>query len=109
MCASAINIPPDNRFIYVTNRLECNSKGDAVVWFKVSTDGRSLQRAGELRTGLDHPRAAEIFECKGKLHYIVGSKTEKGAVVYSIDTESGELKEIARNQDVLSPSGFVAV
>jgi 6-phosphogluconolactonase (cycloisomerase 2 family) len=109
MCASAINMTPDKRFIYITNRLESHPKGDAIVWFMVSSDGRNLERMGELRTGLDHPRAAEIFEYDGRNYYIVGSKTEMGAVVYFIDMENGNLKEIARNADVLSPSGFVAV
>jgi len=109
MCASAINITQDQQFIYVTNRLESHPEGDAVVWFKVAPNGRSLERMGELRTGLDHPRAAEIFESSGISYYIVGSKTEKGAVVYSIDGGNGNLTEVARNADVLSPSGFVAV
>lgn len=106
MCASAINTTPDKRFIYVTNRLEGHPHGDAVVWFKVASNGRSLQRQGELRTGLDHPRAAEIFELEGQAYYVVGSKTEKGAVVYRVE-ETGVLEEIARNKDLLSPSGFV--
>lgn len=115
MCASSINITSNNRHIYVTNRLESNPKGDAIVWFDISQDGKELTRKGEIRTGLDHPRAAEIFRCEnndnhdGKEFYIVGSKTEKGAVVYGIDGNTGELKEVARNMEVLSPSGFALV
>lgn len=99
----------DKRFIYVTNRLENHEAGDAVVWFKVTSDGRSLQRQGELRTGLDHPRAAEIFEHDGISYYVVGSKTEKGAVIYRINANDGGLQEVARNKDVLYPSGFALV
>jgi 6-phosphogluconolactonase (cycloisomerase 2 family) len=109
MCASAIHATPDFRFIYITNRLESNPKGDAIVWFRIAEDGRSLQQQGKLRTGLDHPRAAEIFDCQDSLYYIVGSKTERGAVVYKIDAGSGALEEVARNMDVLSPSGFVRI
>lgn len=109
MNASAISMTPDYKFIYITNRLESHPEGDAVVYFKITGEGRALERIGEIRTELDHPRAAEIIACNGGLYYIVGSRTEKGAVVYEINGQTGELKEVARNKEVISPSGFALV
>lgn len=109
LCASAINLTEDGRHLYITNRLENHPDGDAVVWFSTSKDGRELQRQGELRTGLDHPRGAELFDAHGKSYYIVGSKTGRGAVVYERSKVDGDLTEAARNVDVVAPSGFALV
>lgn len=109
MCAAALVATPDFRYIYATNRLESHEKGDAIVWFRISEDGRGVTRLGELRSGLDHPRAAEIFEAGGQLYYIVGSKTETGAAIYKIDSSTGALSEFARNKEVISPVGFVVI
>lgn len=111
MNGAAISITPDSQFIYVTNRLEANPEGDAVVGFKVLEGGKALERIGQTRTGLDHPRAAEIFVCEqdGEWYYIVGSRTEKGAAVYQVNKRTGNLKEVARNTEVIQPSGFAVV
>lgn len=110
MNAAAILISPDSKTIYVTNRLEGNSAGEAIVWFSVAEDGSRLRREGEIRSGLDHPRGAELLTIDGAQYLITGSRTEKGAVVYECDpANGGALKELARNDHVLQPSCFVVV
>jgi 6-phosphogluconolactonase (cycloisomerase 2 family) len=107
MNAAAILLSSDSRFLYITNRLEGNPKGDSLVWFAVSADGSNVERKGEIRTGLDHPRGAALFKHQEQEYLITGSKTEKGAVVYRVDTETGNVQEVARNTSVQHPSCFV--
>ena len=110
MNAAAILLSPDDAFIYITNRLEGNEEGDAIVWFSVvSTDASQLSRAGELRTRLDHPRCAELFMHENRHYLIVGSKTQLGAVVYERDVPTGALSEVARNDEIVHPSAFALV
>ena len=109
MNAAAILLSPDDAFIYTTNRLEGNERGDAIVWFSVSKDGSQLTRQGELRTALDHPRCAELFAHEDRHYLIVGSKTQTGAVVYERATQTGALSEVARNDEIVHPSAFALV
>lgn len=105
--AAAILLSKDARSVYVTNRLEGHWDGDALVWFSVSEDGSQLSRKGELRVGLDHPRAAQLLEVDGKEYLITGSKTQTGAVIYERNPATGDLAEVARNGDVVHASCFL--
>ena len=109
MNAAAILLSPDDAFIYVTNRLEGNEQGDAILWFSVSQDGSQLTREGELRTALDHPRCAELFAHEERHYLIVGSKTQTGVVVYERAMQTGALSEVARNDEIVHPSAFALV
>ena len=68
---------------------------------------RTLQRRGELRTGLDHPRCAYTFLVADRKFLIVGSKTQSGIVIYERHKETGDLKEVVRNMDVIGSSCFL--
>ena len=106
MNGAAVVLTSNSRYVYVTNRLEGREEGDAVVWFSTGEDGASIERKGELRTGLDHPRCAYRFAISGQDYLIIGSKTQTGAVIYACRND-GSLDEIARNNDVDQPSAFV--
>lgn len=105
--AAAILLSKDAHSLYVTNRLEGHVQGDALVWFSVSQNGSQLSRQGELRTGLDHPRAAQLLELDGTEYLITGSKTQKGAVIYRRDAKTGDLTEVARDESVVHASCFL--
>jgi 6-phosphogluconolactonase (cycloisomerase 2 family) len=107
MFASAILLSADNRFIYITNRMENHPEGDAIVWLEISKDGDKLSKKSEVRTGLDHPRGAQLSE-DGR-YLITGSKTQKGAVLYERNAQHGSLKEVARNEDVIAAACFVDI
>lgn len=105
MNGAAILLTEDGRFLYATNRLEQHPDGDAIVWFSVSGNGDTIQRLGEIRSGLDHPRCAYLFSAEQKNYLIAGSKTQTGAVIYE-RKDDGSLVEVARQEKVQHPSCF---
>ena len=108
MSASAIMIAPDNRFLYVTNRDEGHREGDAIVWFSIPSDGATLSRAGELRSGVQHPRAASLVGPIGD-YLVTGSPKADGVVIFSRNTRTGDLTLLDTFPEVIAPSSFLAV
>ena len=106
MSASAILLSPDGCFLYVTNRDENHKDGDLIVWFSISACGTQIARAGELRCGFQHPRAAALVGMDGR-YLVVGSCFENGVKIYSRNIESGALKEGEYLLDVTQPSCFL--
>jgi 6-phosphogluconolactonase len=104
MCAAAILISPDDRFLYISHRLEHHPEGDALVWLEILEEGARVTRRGHIRTGQDNLRGAAISR-DGRF-VITGSRKGKGAVLYERD-EDGSLRLVARNEHVVMPSCFV--
>jgi 6-phosphogluconolactonase (cycloisomerase 2 family) len=101
MAASAILI--SHPYVYVSNRDDPSPEGDSIVIFRTSGP---LEIVVEIRTGLKHLRGMAFIGEEDR-YLIAGGEEGGGAKVYErIDGGVG-LKEVARNESVKAPTGFL--
>lgn len=111
MLAAEILIPQPNTsfptpYIYLSNRNDPSPAGDIISIFDFASDPSKLQLVAEVRTGLKHARGM-LFGGQDDKYLVVGGANGGGVKVFErIDGGKG-LKEIARNEGVKAPTGFL--
>lgn len=113
MLAAEILIPKPNTsfpipYIYISNRNDPSPYGDSLSIFDF-TSGSSLGKPeliAEVRTGLNHVRSILFGGLDDK--YLVAGGVDGGGVKIFERTEGGRgLKEVAKNEFVPAPTGFL--
>ena len=90
-----IHLSPDEKFLYVSNRLEA----DGVVVFKVNNGGQ-LQRVGYQPTG-KHPRNFMITPSGN--HLLVACRDDNNIEIYKRDAATGLLSATGKSIKLPSP------
>lgn len=96
-----IQISPDGRFLYVSNRGQ-----NAIVRFAIANDGR-LRRLGYTPTQGKTPRFFTLTPCGRRL--FVANQDSDTIVVYDVDRASGDLTPAGTEIKVGSPSAISLV
>ncbi len=93
--SAAIHLHPNGKFVYVSNR-----GYNAIGAFKIMEDGR-LEKVGDVRQGIQIPRDFNI-DPTGKF-MVVANQTKNNLVVYSVNSETGELSFLHESVDTKEP------
>lgn len=108
MLAAEILIPtPNERFqtpyLYVSNRNDPSPEGDTISIFAIADD--TLDLISEVATGLNHVRGMTFGGVDSE--WLVAGGTKGGGVkVFQRVEEGKNLKEVAHDPTVQSPTGF---
>lgn len=111
MLAAEILIPQPNSsfptpYIYLSNRNDPSPGGDIISIFDFTSDPSKLQLIAEVRTGLNHVRGI-LFGGQDDKYLVAGGVNGGGVKVFErIDGGKG-LKEVAKNEGVGAPTGFL--
>lgn len=108
MLAAEILIPTPNEqfptpYLYVSNRDDPSPEGDTISIFSIADD--ALDLISEVPTGLNHVRGIAIGGLNSE--WLIAGGTKGGGVKIFQRVEEGKnLKQVAYNPDVQSPTGF---
>ncbi|XP_006461477.1 hypothetical protein AGABI2DRAFT_192976 [Agaricus bisporus var. bisporus H97] len=111
MLAAEILVPQPNSsfptpYIYLSNRNDPSPAGDIISIFDFTSDPNKLQLIAEVRSGLKHVRAISFGGPDDK-YLLAGGVSGGGVKVFErIDGGKG-LKEVAKNEGVVAPTGFL--
>ena len=92
-------------YIYISNRNDPSPSGDPIAIFSLSGSNSEAKWIGELRTGLKHARGM-AFDKEGK-YLVVGGANAGGIKVFERLEGRIEFREVARTEEVESPTSFV--
>lgn len=99
---SDIQLSPDGRFLYVSNRGTANT----ITTFSVGKDGK-LTRKAQIGTGGKGPRAFVIDPSGNWL--LVGHQNSNDIIIFKRNKITGELKDTGKKLDIGAPVCFVFV
>jgi len=108
MLAAEILIPIPNEqfptpYLYVSNRDDPSPEGDTISIFSIADD--ALDLISEVHTGLNHVRGIAFGGPNSE--WLVAGGTKGGGVKIFQRVERGKnLKQVAHDPDVQSPTGF---
>ncbi|KAF9444533.1 putative isomerase YbhE [Macrolepiota fuliginosa MF-IS2] len=111
MLAAEILIPQPNPsfptpYIYLSNRNDPSPEGDIISIFDFTSDPSTLKLIAEVRTGLKHVRGI-LFGGQNDKYLVAGGANGGGVKVFErVDGGKG-LKEVAKNEGVKAPTGFL--
>jgi hypothetical protein len=111
MLAAEILIPKVNSsfptpYIYLSNRNDPSPAGDIVSIFDFVSDPNKLELIAEVRTGLKHARGI-LFGGEDDKYMIAGGVNGGGVKVFQRVDGGRGLKEVARNESIAAPTGFL--
>jgi len=97
-------------YIYVSNRNDPSPHGDSLSIFDF-TSNSSLPNGkpeliAEIRTGLSHVRGI-LFGGSDDKYLVAGGVNGGGVKIFERTDGGRQLKEVARNEFVLAPTGFL--
>jgi 6-phosphogluconolactonase (cycloisomerase 2 family) len=107
MLAAEILIPKPNAsfptsYIYVSNRNDPHPEKDTIAIF----DPKTMEMVGEVRTGLQHLRGM-VFGGEDERWLVAGGAQGGGIKIFERVNGGKGLKEIAKNEEVEAPTGFL--
>lgn len=108
MLAAEILIPPPNDrfpapYLYVSNRNDPSPEGDTISIFSIADD--TLDLISEVATGLNHVRGM-MFGGPNSEWLVVGGTKGGGVKVFQRVEGGKNLKQVAHDPSVQSPTGF---
>ena len=108
MLAAEILIPTPNElfpssYMYVSNRNDPSPEGDTISIFAVAGD--TLDLISEVATGLNHVRGMALGGPNSEW-LVIGGTNGGGVKVFQRVEEGKNLKEVAHDPSVQSPTGF---
>jgi len=111
MLAAEILIPHPNSlfptpYLYLSNRNDPSPEGDIIAIFDFVSDPGKLQLIAEVRTGLQHVRGM-LFGGENEKYLVVGGVNGGGVKVFERINDGLGLKEVAKNEGVKAPTGFL--
>jgi len=111
MLAAEILIPHPNSlfptpYLYLSNRNDPSPEGDIIAIFDFVSDPGKLQLIAEVRTGLQHMRGM-LFGGENEKYLVVGGVNGGGVKVFERINDGLGLKEVAKNEGVKAPTGFL--
>ncbi len=111
MLAAEILIPQPNAlfptpYLYVSNRNDPSPDGDIISIFDFASDSSKLQLIAEVRTGLNHARGM-VFGGENDKYLVVGGVNGGGVKVFERINGGLGLKEVAKNEGIKAPTGFL--
>ena len=93
-------------YIYISNRNDPSPHGDSLSIFDFTSSSSQPELIAEVRTGLSHVRGILFGGLDDK--YLVAGGVNGGGVKIFERTDGGRrLKEVARNEFVSAPTGFL--
>ncbi|KAH9485787.1 putative 6-phosphogluconolactonase [Psilocybe cubensis] len=110
MLAAEILIPTPNAsfptpYLYLSNRNDPSPEGDIISIFSIE-EPDSLELIAEVRTGLKHVRGI-VFGGPDDRYLIAGGANGGGVKMFERINGGKSLKEIASNDSVQAPTGFL--
>jgi hypothetical protein len=111
MLAAEILVPRPNSafptpYVYLSNRNDPSPAGDIISVFDFTSNPNGLHLIAEVRSGLKHVRAISIGGPDNK--YLVAGGANGGGVKVFERIDGGKvLKEVAKNESVVAPTGFL--
>ena len=88
MFAAEIQLCPNKKFIYVSNRDDPSAEGDTIAVFNVPTGSKKCKLVREIRTGVKHARGMS-FSRDGKYLGVAGSQS--GSIkIFEVVERSGD-------------------
>ncbi|KXN82437.1 6-phosphogluconolactonase [Leucoagaricus sp. SymC.cos] len=111
MLAAEILIPKPNSsfptpYIYISNRNDPSPEGDIVSIFDFTSDPNKLQLIAEVRTRLKHVRGI-FFGGEDDKYLVAGGVNGGGVKVFERVDDGKGLKEVAKNESIIAPTGFL--
>jgi 6-phosphogluconolactonase (cycloisomerase 2 family) len=111
MLAAEILIPKPNSlfptpYLYVSNRNDPSPEGDIIAIFDFVSNSSKLQLIAEVRSGLNHARGM-LFGGENDKYLVIGGANGGGVKVFERVNDGMGLKEVAKNEGVKAPTGFL--
>ena len=102
-----MEIHPNGRFLYVSNRDNTDMGRDSIVIFRVDERTGFLTAAGSVPSGGRTPRHFKI--APGGRFLVMGNQNGNTIVVFAIDSNTGALSRVGEPIAIDAPACFVFV
>jgi len=93
-------------YIYISNRNDPSPYGDSLSIFDFTSNSSQPELIAEVRTGLSHVRGI-LFGGSDDKYLVAGGVNGGGVKIFEITDGGRRLKEVARNEFVSAPTGFL--
>ena len=107
MFAAEIQLCPNKKFIYVSNRDDPSPEGDTIAVFNVPTGSKECKLVREIRTGVKHARGMS-FSRDGKYLGIAGSQSGSIKIFEVVEgSGDGEVTLVASIEGLEKPTSVL--